>query len=694
MKKLFSLLTLAMLTLSAMAATTVTFTIDVANGQNTAVGGADEMSLDGITVNTTAGAFNATEYRFGAGSTTTFSSEAGTITNIEFTCTANNDTKYGPGCWTTETGTYTYSGQIGTWTGAAEEIVFTASKQVRATKIVVTIDAGTPVVETLKAPVFTPGDGTTFNVESLAVNVSCETENASIFLYEVVDGEVDYTTQQYFLQNGEFYVTETKTYAAMSTKGDEYSDFVYATFTKIESYEGGTDISFVALTDTVEGGSTKGWHEIVKDGVTMKFYGTVSNYTLTDTLGNVTGDYHQYRIYKNNPITFTSGKTVGSIRKIQFICDETNPTSGFATVAGLDTVTGLWQGETREITFTASNKQVRANSIIVTVDDNVPPTPAVEAPVFNPESCTFGGSIEVALTCETAGADIYYTINDGDEVLYNGPFTLTETATVKAYAELDGAESAMAEATYTMLPSVATLAEANALASKTNFYFTGNVVAVYQNGGNLWVKDETGYGLIYGNQVPAIEVGATLKSGWDAQFYLFRDAINEYQYPNHVEASDAALQTITATEYTEAELTTEKINERVLVKGLTLTAGEDAKYLYTADGMAIYNQFGIEYPTLEEGKTYDVEGMVSYYNKAVQIMPIAITETASAPQFVRGDVNNDGTVNISDVTALIDYILSHDATGINLQAADCNQDENINISDVTALIDFILSHNW
>ena len=60
----------------------------------------------------------------------------------------------------------------------------------------------------------------------------------------------------------------------------------------------------------------------------------------------------------------------------------------------------------------------------------------------------------------------------------------------------------------------------------------------------------------------------------------------------------------------------------------------------------------------------------------------------------RGDVNGDGSVNISDVTALIDYILSHDATGINLQAADCNQDTNINISDVTALIDFILSHNW
>ena len=60
----------------------------------------------------------------------------------------------------------------------------------------------------------------------------------------------------------------------------------------------------------------------------------------------------------------------------------------------------------------------------------------------------------------------------------------------------------------------------------------------------------------------------------------------------------------------------------------------------------------------------------------------------------RGDVNADDNVNISDVTALIDYILSHDATGINLSAADCNMDENVNISDVTALIDFILSHQW
>ena len=61
---------------------------------------------------------------------------------------------------------------------------------------------------------------------------------------------------------------------------------------------------------------------------------------------------------------------------------------------------------------------------------------------------------------------------------------------------------------------------------------------------------------------------------------------------------------------------------------------------------------------------------------------------------LRGDVNGDDNVNISDVTALIDYLLSGEASGIDTEAADCNQDGSINISDVTALIDYLLSGNW
>lgn len=66
---------------------------------------------------------------------------------------------------------------------------------------------------------------------------------------------------------------------------------------------------------------------------------------------------------------------------------------------------------------------------------------------------------------------------------------------------------------------------------------------------------------------------------------------------------------------------------------------------------------------------------------------------AGGSDFLNGDVNKDGAVNIADVTALIDYLLGGDAANINLDAADVNGDNTINIADVTALIDLLLSNN-
>ena len=67
------------------------------------------------------------------------------------------------------------------------------------------------------------------------------------------------------------------------------------------------------------------------------------------------------------------------------------------------------------------------------------------------------------------------------------------------------------------------------------------------------------------------------------------------------------------------------------------------------------------------------------------------TCTVSVPVIgIKGDVNGDGSISISDVTALIDYLLSGNANGINLVDADCNTDGSISISDVTALIDRLL----
>ncbi len=55
-----------------------------------------------------------------------------------------------------------------------------------------------------------------------------------------------------------------------------------------------------------------------------------------------------------------------------------------------------------------------------------------------------------------------------------------------------------------------------------------------------------------------------------------------------------------------------------------------------------------------------------------------------------GDVNDDGVVNISDVTLLIDYVLNNGAILINEVNSDMNSDHVINITDITLLIDYIL----
>ena len=61
----------------------------------------------------------------------------------------------------------------------------------------------------------------------------------------------------------------------------------------------------------------------------------------------------------------------------------------------------------------------------------------------------------------------------------------------------------------------------------------------------------------------------------------------------------------------------------------------------------------------------------------------------SAPQGLTGDVNGDGEVNIADVNALLDHIL----TGVAGSAADVNADGEVNIADINAVIDLILNMN-
>lgn len=89
---------------------------------------------------------------------------------------------------------------------------------------------------------------------------------------------------------------------------------------------------------------------------------------------------------------------------------------------------------------------------------------------------------------------------------------------------------------------------------------------------------------------------------------------------------------------------------------------------------------------LAEGTTMIIVGSID--GKAVPDTCVVTVYTDS------GDINCDGYVNISDVTILIDFLLSGNQEGISTDNADTDKDGKINISDVTTLIDYLLSGLW
>ena len=88
-----------------------------------------------------------------------------------------------------------------------------------------------------------------------------------------------------------------------------------------------------------------------------------------------------------------------------------------------------------------------------------------------------------------------------------------------------------------------------------------------------------------------------------------------------------------------------------------------------------------------KGTTYDANHIDKTYARidGGTANPGYFTEK---PAGLLGDVNGDGRVNVSDVSALINMILG--LTPMDKTRADVNGDGRVNVSDVTALINIIL----
>ena len=114
-------------------------------------------------------------------------------------------------------------------------------------------------------------------------------------------------------------------------------------------------------------------------------------------------------------------------------------------------------------------------------------------------------------------------------------------------------------------------------------------------------------------------------------------------------------------------------------KHLTLAAGETATIQIDMDNVIDgWQYFAFFY----------------YYSNGSQVM---LTNTSTytmafpvEPEVMPGDVNSDGIISITDVTDLIDYLLSQDPTGIDVVAADADGSGDVGISDLTELVDLVL----
>ena len=359
-----------------------------------------------------------------------------------------------------------------------------------------------------------------------------------------------------------------------------------------------TDITFVPGDFTATDQKN---YSLTKDGVTVAV-----------TASTVNAD--QIRVFKGQTITISSA--VGNITKAVFTCtaegtEKYGPgcfddaTAGSYSYEGR---TGTWIGDAAEFTLTAKTNQVRITSIVITVDGTAP---TVLAPKFSVEGGMYFEPQTVALSCETEGAKILYTIPAGEDpvytdennytgVFYDGnPLTISKTTTIKAMAVKDGKTSSIVTATYTIVnvenpgteASPFTVADALALidalangASTTEKYFVKGVVV-----GTPSIQKKAD-GTFYGNANfdIAAEAGGTTKLTCYRLKGLDNAAIDSEDY---IKEGDEVVVTGQLKKYVKDEEVTPEVVEGYIYSIKSGTTGINSVKAEQKNG-AIYNVAG------------------------------------------------------------------------------------------------------
>ena len=223
---------------------------------------------------------------------------------------------------------------------------------------------------------------------------------------------------------------------------------------------------------------------------------------------------------------------------------------------------------------------------------------------------------------------------------------------------------------------------------------------LYSYNKDTYVKDATGAILFYSTELPYTE-GQVLNGTITVTYTTFK-GIPEINgvVENNLTATEG---TATPTELgIDAATVEDHVCDLVTVTGTLVVDTENDKY-YVSDGtnqVIVYNgRFKITeidnlLESIQDGATVTATGIIIPQGTEPYNVPqIALTALEETTTQLKGDANGDGSVDISDVVAVVNYILNGEETSGNFvfDNADVDNSKSVDISDVVGIVNIILN---
>lgn len=305
----------------------------------------------------------------------------------------------------------------------------------------------------------------------------------------------------------------------------------------------------------------------------------------------------------------------------------------------------------------ANNGFVQVNSISYYGDAD--PTAGPAAPVVK-----MGANNTVEISAAD-GAQIYYTTNGDDPTaetgtLYTAAFTISNATVVKAIAVVDGKSSSVATFN-AYLNTLFSLEELIDLGDLTHsLTVQAPMTIVYHNGRYMYVAQDNIFLLLYGVSSDDTYTNGAQLDAVTGSYTLYKDVIPEMTNVTlgNVTPDGTPVEAATTTIAEVNTYGTALMNYFVKLEGVAIDL-TNTKLTQDGNELTYYNQFGLTLPEATDGKTYNVEGFMSYHNGNIQLNIINVTEV-EIPAGEYETYPADNVINRTDTRYTSNIVLTSD----------------------------------